>query len=160
MSVFPAFSLSQNIFVHPKRINKLSKWKAKPSLPTSAYGVPPFHSTTPFLQPWENNNGVEFFVSPAQENKISCLSIGLMSAAQIWTRMHYPCSILKGVQPKFRCLQPPNSFHFPSSFLSVKGQNDASLHIRLVNEPMISFTTSAKCVVGHSSPGFHHAPCK
>lgn len=120
------------------------------------------HSTAqlPFLQPWENNNGVEFVSAWLRKIRYHVFPSAWCQLLRFEPERIIPFSILKGVQPKFICLQPPNSFHFPSSFLSVKGQNDACLHIRLVIEPVISFTTSATCVVGHSSPGFHHAPCK
>lgn len=131
MSDFPSDSPSQNIFIHPIGINKLSKWKAKAILAHICSWSPPFHSTTLFfffLQPWENNNGVEFV--SAQLRKIR---YHVFPSARCQPLSFEPERIIpvqhpkKGVQPKFRCLQPPNSFHFSSFFLSVKGAKQCLL---------------------------------
>lgn len=61
VSNIPSVSPSQNIFIHPIRINKLSKWKAKAILAHICLwsaSIPQHNSV--FLQPWANNNGVEF----------------------------------------------------------------------------------------------------
>lgn len=81
-----------------------------------------------FLQPWENNNGVEFV--SAQLRKIR---YHVFPSARCQPLSFEPERIIpvqhpkKGVQPKFRCLQPPNSFHFSSFFLSVKGAKQCLL---------------------------------